>query len=212
MIKNNRIDALVEKTKGINTLLDIGCDHGYVILEAFKKDYIKKAIASDINIKPLKSAENNLKEYPVEFILGDGFKKVTSSFDGVVIAGMGSNLITNILLDAPSDNNIKYILQGNNKYENLRLFLNENNYQIIDEELIYDKHYYIIITAIRGKQTLSTEDIYLGPLLKNKLSSLDYYKHRYNHLKSISNENKGQNDRIENNILLLSKAIENLEK
>ena len=71
MIKNNRIDALVEKTKGINTLLDIGCDHGYVILEAFKKDYIKKAIASDINIKPLRSAENNLKEYPVEFILGD---------------------------------------------------------------------------------------------------------------------------------------------
>lgn len=212
MIKNNRLDALVEKTQGIDTLLDIGCDHGFVILKAFKNNYIKNAIASDINIKPLNMAKKNLNGYPVEFIQTSGFKHIHSEFDGVVIAGMGSNLISSILEDAPKDSDIKYILQGNNKYENLRYYLSNNGYEIIDEELIYDKHYYIIITAKRSVKELSFKEIFLGPILMNKKSSLEYYKHRLNHYLSLDKNIQELNERINIYTNLLSDIIEKLEK
>lgn len=208
MIKNNRLDALVAKTNGINTLLDIGTDHGLVIYKALKLDYIKNAIANDINVKPLNMARKTLKDYDIEYVLGNGFKNVNSKFDGVMIAGMGGNLISEILLDAPSDNNIKYILQANNKYERLRTFLVNNNYKIIDEELVYDNHYYVIMTVIRGKQVLSEEEIYLGPFLMKKKSSIEYYQHVLNHYKQLYEKHDVDNFRFDNYIKMLSDIID----
>ena len=137
MIKNNRISAIVSLTKGINTLLDIGCDHGLVIKEALDNNYIKQGIASDINVGPLNSAKTNLKGYPVKFVLSDGFLNINDNYDGVVIAGMGAHLICNILKNAPKDENITYILQPNGRYEILRKYLSENNFKIINEILVY---------------------------------------------------------------------------
>ena len=37
-----RINRIVEMIKGGDVLLDIGTDHGEVIIEAFKRGYIKR--------------------------------------------------------------------------------------------------------------------------------------------------------------------------
>ncbi len=42
MARNKRISFLAELTKGFKTVLDIGTDHGLVLLEAFKKAILKK--------------------------------------------------------------------------------------------------------------------------------------------------------------------------
>ena len=39
-----RIEALSKHTKGIHTLLDIGTDHGYLLIDALHHGYIKKAL------------------------------------------------------------------------------------------------------------------------------------------------------------------------
>ena len=41
-----RIKALSKQTKGIDTLLDIGTDHGYLLIDALKNGYIKKRYSS----------------------------------------------------------------------------------------------------------------------------------------------------------------------
>lgn len=194
MIKNNRIDALVEHTKGITTLLDIGTDHGLVIKKAIDNKYIKKAIAADISKNALNQARNNLTNYPVEFIVSDGFKNIKSKYDGVVIAGMGSETIIKILKEAPNEDVI-FILQPNAKYDILRKYLMNSDFKIIDETIILDKFYYVIIKVIRGRIKLTDSDIYLGPILRNKKSSISYYEHllkRNNELISkVQNDNKG---------------------
>src|SRR5690625_4222163 len=107
MIKNKRLSYIVNLFNENNDyLLDIGTDHGYLIKDAFLKGKIKNAIATDINEEPLNNAKRNLKDFNVKYILTDGFKKINEDYNTVVIAGMGGNLISNILLDAKHDENI----------------------------------------------------------------------------------------------------------
>jgi tRNA (adenine22-N1)-methyltransferase len=184
MVKSKRLEFLSELTKGYDKVIDIGSDHGLVLLEALKKGYIKEAIASDLREKPLKQAMKNLKDYQVKFILSDGFLSVKDHFDLAIISGMGANLICNIMEYAPK-NNETYILQANDKIEILRKFLSINHFEIIDEYVIYDKFFYVFLKVVRGKMVLNEADLYLGHILKNKEESRRYYDHKLRQIDQI---------------------------
>lgn len=210
MIKNKRLNFIVSLfDKKYDTLLDIGTDHGYLIKKAFDNNKISKAIATDINGLPLNNAKGNLKGYNVKYILTDGFKDINDSFDLVVIAGMGGSQITNILSNAPKDNRIKYILQPNNKADNLRKYLSENDFKIIDEHIIFDKHYYVILEVVKGKMDLNDKDYYLGPILKMKKESIKYYIHLYKWYNTIIIKNGLTSGEIVNKTMILKNHIEN---
>ncbi|AUD64992.1 hypothetical protein BK011_04605 [Tenericutes bacterium MZ-XQ] len=185
MARNKRIDFLAELTKGYDTVLDIGTDHGLVLKKAFEKGYIKKAIASDLREEPLNQAKANLEEYPVSFVLSDGFKKIKMDFDLAIIAGMGAYLITEILKDAPKDK--IFILQANDKQEILRSYLNDSNFEIVDEFVIHDKFYYVMIIVRAGQMSLLEDDLYLGPKLKYKPEAKPYYQHKIKQYQKIIN-------------------------
>jgi tRNA (adenine22-N1)-methyltransferase len=174
MVKSKRIQFLAELTQGFDTVVDIGTDHGFVLQKAFENKYIKRGIATDLREKPLESAMRNLKNYPTSFVLSDGFLNVSESFDLAIIAGMGATLICDILENAPLGNEI-YLLQANDKIEILRAYLGNHHFEIIDEYIIQDKFYYIILKVKRGEMLLLEEDLYLGPYLKNKSEALPYY-------------------------------------
>lgn len=53
----NRIAFIGELTKGYETVIDIGSDHGLVLKYALDHKYIKHAVASDINKGPLNHAK-----------------------------------------------------------------------------------------------------------------------------------------------------------
>ncbi len=182
-----RIAAIVENING-NTLLDIGTDHGYVLINALKEKKIKKGIAVEIAKEPLERAKTNAKKHQVDhlilFILSDGFKNVKEEYDIVSITGLGYKTIENILLQSHKKPNY-YLLGAHSKVENLRGFLSHNNFIIKDEVLVYEKHYYVIIKAVRGKENLTTEDILLGPILKEKVSSIPYYEEKLNKINVI---------------------------
>ncbi|MCR3906544.1 MAG: class I SAM-dependent methyltransferase [Tenericutes bacterium] len=184
MAKSKRIEFLAELTKDYHHVLDIGTDHGLVLRIAFEKGYIEKAIASDLREKPLKQAEKNLKNYPVSLIKTDGFLNVKETFDLAIIAGMGSYLICDILDNAPK-HDTTYLLQPNDKIDILRTYLMKHHFKIVDEYLVFDKFYYVIIKAIRGKMELSESDLYLGPILKTKPESKAYYQHKIKQIEKI---------------------------
>ncbi|MFU8792418.1 MAG: tRNA (adenine(22)-N(1))-methyltransferase [Acholeplasmataceae bacterium] len=185
MAKSKRIELLALLTKGSHTVLDIGTDHGLVLKEAFEKAYITDAIASDINEKPLFQAKKNLKDHPVTYVISDGFSQIKTPFDMVVIAGMGAFLITQILDLAPSDAHITYCLQANDKVEYLRKYLADHGFNIIDEHVLLDKFYYVILVVKRGIMTLTEEDRYLGPILKHKPESQAYYAQKAATIKKV---------------------------
>ncbi len=185
-----RINEIVKNING-NTLLDIGTDHGYVLIKALKEGRIKRGIAVEVAKKPLERAKKNAKKHQVEdlilFILSDGFKNVKEEYDIVSITGLGYKTIENILLQDHKTPNY-YLLGTHSKVERLRSFLTNNNFIIKDEILVYEKHYYVIIKAIRGNEKLSSEAILLGPILKEKISSIPYYEEKLNKINEIINK------------------------
>jgi len=184
MARNKRISFLAELTKGYDRVLDIGTDHGLVLQKAFEKGYIKEAIATDLREKPLQQAERNLKNYPTTYILSDGFLAVKAPFDLAIIAGMGAYLISDIMAHAPEGNQT-YILQANEKIEILRDYLMNHGFKIIDEFVVHDRFYYVILKVVRGVMVLVEEDFYLGPILKNKPESIDYYARKVHQIEKI---------------------------
>ena len=177
----NRIETLSQLTQGINTLLDIGTDHGYVIIDALRHGYIQNAIACDINKMPLENAKQNIEAANltdrVTFKLSNGFQHIDGSYDGVLIAGMGMHLVKDIL----SQKHVaaqKYILQSNNHVDLLRDYLSKHDFKIMDEVAVHDKFHYVILVCEKGKMNLNAKDMFVGPILKNKKEALPYYQHQ----------------------------------
>lgn len=175
-----RIEQIALLTKGIDTLLDIGTDHGYLIIEAIQKGYIKKAIGADINFLPLENAKKNISNSGlsdlVTFALSDGFLNVKDPYDGVVIAGMGMHLCKRIL-SQPHPFVKKYIVSVHTHLTQFRQFLSASGFEILDEHIVHEKFYYVIFTLIKNKVELDAEQQYLGPHLRYKKASLPYYEH-----------------------------------
>ena len=158
------IASLVDR---VETLADIGTDHGYLPIYLIKNNIASFALACDVAIMPLESAKQNIKKYGLEdkikLILCDGLSNV-NKVDGVIISGMGGHLIIDILKNRNIDYNT-YILQANNNVDILRRYLSENGFKIIDEKISYDhKKFYEIIKVVHGQQVLNEQEITYGPI------------------------------------------------
>lgn len=153
------------------TLADIGTDHGYLPAYLLQKKQIASAIAADIGPAPLEHARRTAAKYGVEkslrFLQCDGLAGIgPEDADTIVIAGMGGETIIHILSQAPwtKEGKVLLLLQPMTKQEDLRLWLNENNYAQYAERLVWDKGYlYPVFTVFGGSQTaLSAGEIYGG--------------------------------------------------
>ena len=56
----NRLEYLAFLCHGSSSVLDVGCDHAYVLIEAIKKYGVNHGIASDISDGPLSIAKKNI--------------------------------------------------------------------------------------------------------------------------------------------------------
>ena len=91
-----------DMTREGSRLADIGTDHAYLPIELCLSGKIPSAIACDINPMPLRSAEENIARFGLSDIiqtrLSDGLDRVApDEADDIVIAGMGGELIRDIL-------------------------------------------------------------------------------------------------------------------
>ena len=209
---SKRICEIAKLIKPYKMIADVGCDHGYLIIESFLNSDVSKAIAIDNKIGPLNSAKKNLEKYNfnVRFSLSSGVSDIDDDTEVVVISGMGGLLISKIISDDLTNNKKLYnvkrlILQANRNNFELRKFLMENNYQIIDEKIIYedDKYYEIIVCErVNEKIIYAFEELYFGPiLLKRKddifISRINSELLKLKKLNSDSLEVKEKIDRLE---------------
>jgi len=155
-----RLSKILEKIPSCDILADIGTDHGYIPLEAIKSNKCKKAIASDVSKGSLEKAINQVNLSNLNLVidtrLGSGLKVLKEDeTDVLIIAGMGGILIKEILKD-DYDKKFKVktptmIFQPVQFPESLRKYLIENNFEIIDEDLVEDdKIIYNIIISKKG--------------------------------------------------------------
>lgn len=166
-----RIKTIGEMIPEGARLIDVGCDHAYLDIYLANKYPNIECLATDVNANALSSAIRNIKESNLEErifpILTNGLEGIKiKENDFVVISGMGTNTIIEILEKhlAEIDN---IIIQSNRALEDLRKFMFENNFKIVEEKIVFDKKYYIVIHFKKGKFTPELIDYWLGPIIKN---------------------------------------------
>ncbi len=161
-------------------LADIGTDHGKLPVYLAQKGKIKKAVAADINEMPLQKAVNNIRRYgledKVDTYLTDGLHGIESfSPDCVVVAGMGGELIEQILTESTIDKNgVTFILQPMTKEESLRKYLCNNGFLITDEHIVKEgKLYQIICAEYDGvRREIGEAEALVGKINANKSEML----------------------------------------
>ena len=176
----NRLLKIANLVTPNKRLADIGTDHGYIPVYLLNKGVIDFAILADINKGPLENARsevnrNKLQE-KVDLRLGSGIEVLKKGeVDEIIIAGMGGILIAD-LLEANKEvahNTEKLILQPMQAQEELRIYLLNNGYEILDECLEKEdfRLYEIIVAKYTGKNTNVEDNIYYEvgkKLIENK--------------------------------------------
>ena len=183
MIKlSRRMKAVAAMVTSGGVLADIGTDHAYVPIALVQRQKIRGAIAMDINVGPLKRAQEHIKAARLENYIQtrrcDGVEGLLPhEADSILIAGMGGELILHILSEgeAVCDTAEELILQPQSEIHKVREYLRQHQYKIEDEDMICeDGKYYPMMRAVKNpqddtwnrlnSQTIAVCDIY-GPLL-----------------------------------------------
>lgn len=165
---SKRLQAVAELVTPGMRVADVGCDHAYTSIYLAENKISPQIIAMDINRGPIERAKENIVKFgysdKIEARQSNGVIKLeTGETDTILIAGMGGALITQILLariDILSE--IKeLILQPQSEIYKVRQMLQEQNFLIIKENMIWeDDKYYTMMKAV-PRSMIKQENDYL---------------------------------------------------
>jgi tRNA (adenine22-N1)-methyltransferase len=166
-----------------DTVADIGCDHGKVAVALVKEGRAKNAVCSDISGRSLDKARKRVSAKKMEDRIslreGDGLSVLgVGEADVIVLAGMGGELIADILQADADKTPDTLVLSCNTASGKLRQWLCANGYYIADEAIEYEnRRYYPIMLAKKGQSAkLSDIEMEFGPvLLKKKPKPLKHF-------------------------------------
>ena len=157
---SQRLSSVASMVTAGNCLADVGTDHGYVPIYLYERKIIPHAIAMDVNKGPLERAalhiaESGMKE-AIETRLSDGLTALKpGEADSVVVAGMGGPLIIRILSAHPeiTESLKELILQPQSEISEVRIWLYEQGYEIIEEHMVFeDGKYYPMFKAVKNPE------------------------------------------------------------
>ena len=218
-----KIASLVTEGKRV---ADIGTDHGYIPVYLLNQGKVPYAILADVNKGPLENARGEVRHNKlldkVDLRLGSGIEVlVKGEVDEVIIAGMGGILISELLeakLEVAHSVD-KLILQPMQAQNELRKYLLNNGFEILDEVLVKEdfRIYEIIIAKYTGKNTVVSDDIYYEvgtKLIENKDPLLNEFidKKIYMYNSIIKKIEGKSSEGIEKKIKESKDSIEKLEK
>lgn len=171
---SKRLQAVSQMVTSGSRLADVGTDHGYIPLSLVMEGRVPGAIAMDINQGPLLRAQENIARYGLEdkiqTRLSDGVNALDEGeADSVVVAGMGGWLVIHILTEGRKALKTvqELILQPQSDLEQVRRFLQMEEYQIHEEDMVLeDGKFYPIMRVVHGYMEELTDIEYkYGPRL-----------------------------------------------
>ncbi len=217
-MNNKRLNAISEIFDN-ELVIDIGSDHGYLPLDLLKKNKVKNAIIIEVNQGPLENAISNIRKFGFSLncrtLLSNGLQKLEIEAienAGIVVAGMGGKLISEIISnDLEKFKKAKLYLQPNNNEAQLRQYLMDNGFQVLNDLIIEDEGIiYEIIVAEAGLANLSNEQIIFGLNIdQNPLFEIKY-KEQLEYLKPLIlkiRDTGNRNDKLENEYALICSKL-----
>ena len=160
-------------------LLDVGSDHAYLPIDLVERGKIEGAIAGEVVEGPYQSAVKNVEAHGLKEKIQVRLANGLSAFEEadqvsvITIAGMGGRLIARILEEGLDKlaNVERLILQPNNREDDLRIWLQENGFQIVAESILEEAgKFYEILVVEAGQMKLSASDVRFGLFLSKEVS------------------------------------------
>ena len=162
-----RIQTMVDLYPVVDSIADIGCDHGYTAIALFEAGKAEKLFACDIGKEPLEMAKKNVRfrglEDKIICRLGNGLEALEKGeCKHLLLSGMGGMLMIQIL-EKRIEEFETILLSPQSDYEKLRRFLYPYM-ELVEDCYVKEKNkFYRILLAKkrrnsdREKNTLDTE-------------------------------------------------------
>ena len=155
---SKRLQTIADFVKKNSVVADIGTDHAHIPIYLIKNNIIDKAYACDINKGPLEKAKENIENFGVSenivLRLSNGLDKMSSqAVDTIIIAGMGGELIIDILNRGKAffDKKNTFILSPHTKTDEVRDYLIRKGFKILKEDMCIDEGKFY--TVMEGRYT-----------------------------------------------------------
>lgn len=176
---SERLKAISNLVPDNSYIADIGCDHALLDIYLYQTKKNVKLIASDINKNALSGAIKNIKknnlEDKIQVVVSDGLKNLCPyKIDTIIISGLGSTTIINILKKEYLSNIKNIIISSHNHPEEVRKHLQKLNFCLKEEVVIKDNNiYYILLKYKKGKESLTENEILYGPHILKQRNKID---------------------------------------
>ena len=184
--------------KGV--VADIGADHGKLMIALFEEGIISHGYAVENKQGPYNRLVKALTEKGLENdivpLFSDGIKDIPDIVHTVMIAGMGGNLIIDILKKYPRKTKQleTIIVDAHTAIPKVREEISKLGFVIAEEKMVReDDIFYEIIKFVRADVAFyGDKDIEFGPILRNEKSATfkEKYQNRINEInKLLANKN-----------------------
>ena len=154
-----RLAAIASRIPPGSAVADIGADHGYLAIYLADAGHYRRMIATEVKAGPFDILTEHIKAAglsdEIEARLGSGLEPLDpGEVDVAVLAGMGGNLLCQLLTTASEKRVGRFILQPPSHARELRRWLWREGWRFVDEELIWEgsRGYPIIETVPPEKQ------------------------------------------------------------
>lgn len=155
---SKRLKAVADLVSPGCRVADVGCDHAYIPIYLAENKISPHIIAMDINQGPIDRAKENVIRYgfenQIETRRSDGLAQLNiGEVDSIIIAGMGGALTAQILTDGIMimKSVRELILQPQSEVYKVRHMLKEQDFLIIEENMVIDdSKYYVMMKAVPG--------------------------------------------------------------
>ena len=186
---------------------DIGADHGKLIIALFEGGIISHGYAVENKKGPYNRLVKALKEKglleDIIPLFSDGIKDLPNMVHTVIIAGMGGNLIVNILKKYPAKTKQidTLIIDAHNAIPKVREEVCKLGFVIADEKMVReDDIFYEIIKFVRADvASYGENDIEFGPILRQEKSAIfkAKYENRIHEIDNLLNNKNLPESRID---------------
>jgi len=167
---SKRLQMIASMVTPGNSIVDVGCDHGFLPIRLVQDGIIPGALAMDVRPGPLQAAKEHigtcgLGQY-INVRLSDGLKEYCiGEAKTLICAGMGGRLMEKILTDSLDKVKVleELILQPQSELTEFRAFLRKEGFRIVREDAVFeDGKYYFAMKAVPGEGLTERESSDIG--------------------------------------------------
>jgi len=198
-------------------IADVGSDHCALPIYLFERGLIRGAMAIENKKKPFERMKKAIEATPFPIIasLSDGLKELNKEVDTVILAGMGGNLIIDILEKGRNklDNVETIVVDAHSDRPKVIAFLAKEGYHLAQNEFLYDAGvYYDIMKWEKGAPSALYGELELkyGPLnvLTKPKEWQNWLRHKIIEKRAIIEEIGIRNEKV----ITLEKEINEMEE